>query len=65
MNLILGSITMEQAVAHEAIHRADRYEVIDYLNQVTNRILVAVPQGEDRDNILSDLKRAKELVNNL
>jgi hypothetical protein len=63
--LILGAITMEQTMTHEAIKRANRYDVIDYLNQLTNRILVAVPQGEDRDLLLTDLKRAKELVNNL
>jgi hypothetical protein len=56
---------MEQTMTHEAIKRANRYDVIDYLNQLTNRILVAVPQGEDRDLLLTDLKRAKELVNNL
>ena len=55
---------MEQQVCCEMNRRTKVYEIIDYLNQMTNRILIAVPQGEDRDTILSDLKRAKELVNN-
>jgi len=45
--------------------RIDKYEVMDYLNQVTNRILTVLKDSEDRNSILMDLKRAKELVNNL
>lgn len=45
--------------------RVQKYEVIDYLNQVTNKMLVEVPSGSGRDSMLQDMKRAKELVNNL
>lgn len=63
----IGSIVLNESpkVIHDMNLRAEKYEIIDYLNQLTNRILVAVPQGEDRDTLLSDLKRSKELVPSL
>ena len=45
--------------------RIVKYDVIDYLNQMTNTILSSIPNSEPRDSLLQDLKRAKELVNNL
>ena len=56
---------MEQTLTKEAINRADRYEAIDYLNQIKLRLLTELPHSELRDNLFMDLKRATELVNNL
>jgi hypothetical protein len=51
---------------HEMNLRVQKYEIIDYLNNLTNKILTSMPHdSEDRIQILMDLKRAKDLVNNL
>jgi len=59
---------MEQVVTKEAILRITKYDVLEYLNQMTNRIIVTMSACADKDELyllLEDLKRAKELVNNL
>jgi len=45
--------------------RIGKYDVIDHLNQLTNIIISSVNPSDDRDKMLLELKRAKELVNNL
>lgn len=65
MNQLLGKIELSDTLTSGADLRIAKYDVIDYLNQVTNKMLVVMPGGEERDSILQDLKRAKELVNNL
>ena len=45
--------------------RIGKYDIIDYLNNLTNDVLVNFSQGVQRDKMLLDLKRVKELVNNL
>lgn len=55
----------DERLTHAMELRVQKYEVLDYLNQMTNTILSGVPQGDTRDTLLMDLKRAKELVNNI
>lgn len=46
-------------------HRIGVYDVIEGLNQCTNKIIAYMPQGVERDEILDELKNTKRLVNRL
>ena len=56
---------IKESLERSAMLRISKYEIIDYLNQMTNTLLSQIPNSDARDNLLQDLKRAKELVNNL
>lgn len=45
--------------------RISKYDMIDHLNNCTNIALISIPQSDERDNLLIEFKRLKEIVNNL
>ena len=61
----LGESVIEERKNREMSLRVNKYSVIDYLNSIHNKMLVFCPASPDRDDMFMDLKRAKELVNNL
>ena len=65
MQMVIGRVNLNDTMTAGADLRIAKYEIIDYLNQVTSKIIAELSEGEVRYQILSDLKRAKELVNNL
>lgn len=64
-DMAVGTIEFAQAPFKETEIRIKRYQMIDHLNQVTNIILSSYPQSNDRNNLLDEIKKLKELANNL
>lgn len=66
MNLTLGDINqLTETIAKDLDLRVSKYEMIDLLNNCTNIALSEIPQGDVRDTLLIEIKRLKEIVNNL
>ena len=63
MEQVVGSIELN--LNKDIDLRISKYELIDMLNNCTNIALSDIPQGNTRDNLLMELKRLKEIVNNL
>lgn len=45
--------------------RISKYDVIDHLNGLSNIIMESSLSGDERNNLLNEVKRTKELVNNI
>jgi hypothetical protein len=49
---------------HDIDTRITRYDILDYLNNCTNMVR-AMADSDKRNVLIDELKRIKELVNNL
>lgn len=66
MNITIGGINqLTENIAKDLDLRVSKYEMIDLLNNCTNIALSEIPQGDVRDTLLIEIKRLKEIVNNL
>ena len=63
-NLVVGKVELQDKTNGIAL-RIQKYELIDNLNQCTNIIIAGIPPSIERDELLDQIKRVKELANNL
>ena len=59
----VGKIELSEKL-HDIDTRITRYDLIDYLNNCSNMVM-SMTKSDKRDSLLAELKRIKELVNNL
>ncbi len=63
METTVGKIELSEKL-HDIDTRITRYDLLDYLNNCSNMVM-SMAKSDKRDFLLSELKRIKELVNNL
>lgn len=63
LNQTIGKIELRDRVDSHPYHRILVYEIIDHLNNISNKIMEQMKPGNNRDSLLDDIKRVKEIVN--
>lgn len=63
METTVGKIELSEKL-HDIDTRITRYDILDYLNNCTNMVR-AMAESDKRNILIDELKRIKELVNNL